>query len=483
MRLLWLAAIAGIALIVFSQYGFEGRLTRDKANLVYAAQQMQNGIPPLVSLFNHSGPLPPLMGGMAVAGGRFLNSDDTVAVRFAFAIIAALAVASTYLLGITLFKSEQIGLLSAALCIGSYCFGSDAVSGPRTKIPLVLFESLSLFFASKKNWLAAGVSSSLAMLSWQPAGVFVIAIFVTAFIQAPGPVKRIRNIAKALLGTLIPIAGISSYYLYMGAFSNLVDGTVLFNIKFVERQPQTVLQHIAGPLGAIIRGYAVMMIPIVLGFIAMCLLYRWRYKESGSETKRLLSEDSFTAMMLSFPMIVIWSLIDFQGCPDFFIFLPFVAVGFGWLCTGLIDRIFTRTSYRSPAVALVVSLLILSSGIYYRIKSDTELRDQRVNAARIEAEFPDQKIISIGAPDLLVLLRRTNLNPYVFIASGIDNLIESTEPGGFEGWLSRAGIERSGDYRDGTNQWPLHRAPVELVKCALRRETIRSVESIRQACE
>ena len=47
----------------------------------------------------------------------------------------------------------------------------------------------------------------------------------------------------------------------------------------------------------------------------------------------------------------------------------------------------------------------------------------------------DAKIVSIDVPQILVLLHRTNPNPYLFIAAGIDNRIDATTPGGFKGWL------------------------------------------------
>jgi len=35
----------------------------------------------------------------------------------------------------------------------------------------------------------------------------------------------------------------------------------------------------------------------------------------------------------------------------------------------------------------------------------------------------------------MVLLHKTNPNPYLFIIAGIDNKIDATTPSGFEGWL------------------------------------------------
>lgn len=44
-------------------------------------------------------------------------------------------------------------------------------------------------------------------------------------------------------------------------------------------------------------------------------------------------------------------------------------------------------------------------------------------------------MVSIGVPESLALLHRTNPNPHAFIMAGIDQRIADTTPGGFAGWL------------------------------------------------
>jgi hypothetical protein len=69
----------------------------------------------------------------------------------------------------------------------------------------------------------------------------------------------------------------------------------------------------------------------------------------------------------------------------------------------------------------------------YRAKFD----HQKERAAEIEERFgSDVKLLSIGAPQVLVLQHRTNPTPYAFIEVGIDNYIVANTPGGFEGWFS-----------------------------------------------
>jgi hypothetical protein len=68
--------------------------------------------------------------------------------------------------------------------------------------------------------------------------------------------------------------------------------------------------------------------------------------------------------------------------------------------------------------------------------SPTDLEDQRRAAQEIESRYgEDARIVSIGVPQLLVLLNETNPNPYAFVVRGIDQKIAETTPGGFDGWL------------------------------------------------
>src|SRR3712207_9105294 len=41
------------------------------------------------------------------------------------------------------------------------------------------------------------------------------------------------------------------------------------------------------------------------------------------------TRETFAPVLLSLPFPVIWSMMDFQGYPDFFVFIPYVAIGFG----------------------------------------------------------------------------------------------------------------------------------------------------------
>src|SRR3712207_6056817 len=102
-----LLLIFALAAAVSSLYGLGGGLSRDGAIYLYSGQRMADGVPPYVSVFDHKGPLAPMLAGAGVMLSKLLNSNDIMTVRVVFFLMGCLAVVSTYLLGSTLFRSEE----------------------------------------------------------------------------------------------------------------------------------------------------------------------------------------------------------------------------------------------------------------------------------------------------------------------------------------------------------------------------------------
>jgi hypothetical protein len=429
-----------LAAAVFSQAGFEGRLSRDEAVVLYSGQQMAQGVPHYISIFNHSGPLAPLMAGLGVSIALWLHTDDVFTVRVGSFIIGALTAVTLYFLTVFLFDSRQVGLLAAFVLLGFGCFGRHVASGPNAKIALVLFQSLSLLLTARRQWFSAGVCGSLAFFSWQPLAIYPFITLGLALLSPEQKSERVKNVRRAASGVMLPVIIVSSYFFFKGAFLEFVDGLVLFNLFHLERDPSSLVSHIGRPIDTIFRSYTEMAIPILVGLLMVGVMYAWRLKQQEGSVRRLMSQDRFAPLLLSFPAPVIWSLLDFQGCPDFFVFLPYAAIGFGWLLFLALCSLTTR-GHIEPVMQKIwflflCGILIGSAAFSYWRTAETQLPEQRRWAQQIESRFGrEAKLVSIGVPEVLVLLRRTNPNPYVFIVSGIDNRMAAKTPGGFDGWL------------------------------------------------
>ena len=429
------AVVFFVSCAVYLQYGLNGWLARDPAIYMYGGQQMAQGVPPYVSIFDVRGPLTPILPGIGVIIGRFLHMDDLIAVRIFFLVISALTCVSIYLLTKQLIQSERSGLLAAAIFLGFVPFSRRAAAGPDGKTPMILFETLNLYFTSRKKWFWGGVFGAMAGLVWQPMAVFA---FVTLAIAAFQPREdRWKAILKSSLGIAFPLVLVSLYFFWFGAFRDFFEGAVTFQFKYMKLEREPILQHLLDPFNVIFLKYRSSIPAILIGIVIILYFYWWRRKESGSIFS-MLSQDQFAPFLLSLPFPFLWSFRDFQAYPDFYVFLPYVAVAFGFFLENAIRKI------PSPVFTLVICIVFaLSAGYQLRlIREETGIQSQRKAAKELDEKYGNKKLMSIGVPEVLVLLKRTNPSKYAFLLRGMDRKIGAETPGGFMGWFQQ--LEDSG---------------------------------------
>lgn len=468
--LLAFALIAALTLAAYPTQNFGGGLSRDGAIYLYSGQQLLQGVPPYVSIFDHKGPLTPLLSGGGVLLANLLDLSHVSAVRAVFFAIGLLTIAAVYFLSRHLLLSVRAALFSTITFIGFFSFARYAVAEPEAKTPMLLFQTLSLLFTTQKRWFLAGLCGSLAMLIWQPMAVFSAVTLLLAAAR-PGEVGRTRAFGRALAGVLSPVAVVLVCFYLWGALYELVNGTILFNLRYLDQERLSLLSELARATEAVFVGYSSVLVPVaiasllaitLIGFLAVIRLYVVRLHRivaDGGSARELLNS-RFAPLLLSLPFPVAWSLMDFQGYPDFYVFLPYVAVGFG----GFLDfavRWYARLHHPSPqtarrtlsaglcaalaVLAIVSSLIVVSPAqrassltVQQHGISPTDLDDQRQAAREVESRYgEDARVVSIGVPQLMVLLHETNPNPYVFVIRGIDREIAETTPGGFDGWLQQ----------------------------------------------
>jgi len=153
-----------VAAAVYGLYGFQGLLTVDGAHYLYGGQRFAQGVPPYVGAFDIKGPLGPMLVGLPVAIANRLGWNDLLAVRATWLLLGCLAVLATYWTGTRLFQSPRVGLFAAFTFLGFFGFARYTASGPETKIPMVVFEILCLYFVLGKRWLRASLFGTLASL-------------------------------------------------------------------------------------------------------------------------------------------------------------------------------------------------------------------------------------------------------------------------------------------------------------------------------
>lgn len=428
-----------LAGVLYGLVGHEGSLRRDDSLFVYSGQQLARGVPPYVSTFHAKTPLSVFLCGLGVALADVLGADDLVVVRYLFLLLAALCAVAVQLLASELFRSRAAGLVAALVFVGFWGFGVLALSGPHAKAPMVLFQTLSLWLAARRRWFGAALCGSLAGLVWQPMGVYALAALALAALQSPAGALRRRSLSRALGGAALPPLLLLLFFLLFGGLREFFADTVIFNLFYLERQQELPLGPFWAAVQALDDGYARMKIPFVLGLLATCALLPWRLARCGG-LRGLLREDRFAALLLTFPVAVVWSLLDFQSYPDHYVFLAYAAVACGGLLHRLLLELVARRWLpqrgRVWVLALTCAALVLSAGQEYSSSRSGGLARQRQWAAHLaELAGPQGSIVSLGVPQALVLLRRSNPNPHVFLCCGMLAFLDDRTPGGFDAWL------------------------------------------------
>jgi hypothetical protein len=441
-----LLVLFAVALFVFGRHGKDGELLRDGAIYVYSGERLLAGVPPFVSMFDHKGPLDTFLCAAGTALARATGRDELAAIRALCLATASACVPALFLLARTLFPRERPGgrfapWIAAATLLGCAGFGGSGLGGPDPKTPVLLFVLLALALAARRSWFLAACAGSIASLGWQPTGIFAAVVPLLAHAQSV-PGTRRRAVLVALGGLALPWILCAAWFASRSALYELADALVLFNVRFLESHA-TPLAHLGFMLLSVLTGFGAMGFPLVLGLGAMPALYAWRSREAPPGMRRVpaLLADPFAVVLVTFPFPVIWSFLDFQGYPDFFVFLPYAALSFGWLLDRALHGVaeLARLAPRARdalAATLVLAIVLLSAAQYHFTRPRQELQRQRADALRIEAKWgTEARLVSIGAPEVLVFLERVNPTRYGFIMRGIDRHIAAESDGGFAGWL------------------------------------------------
>ena len=229
----WLLA----ALVVWGVHGFQDGRSRDSAVYVYAGQAVANGNAPYVEVFNRAGPLAQLLPGLGVGLGRAIGIDDVVGIRLIFFALMVATPALTYVLARDAFGSRLAGSAAAATLVAFEGLALSATDGPQSKQPMMLGLLAALLLLTRHRWLAAGLVTGLATLTWQPVlAVLVPAALVVAWLSPGARRDRVAGLARFVGGGLMALAATTGYFLLNGALDAFVEGFWSVNAGYPEQR-------------------------------------------------------------------------------------------------------------------------------------------------------------------------------------------------------------------------------------------------------
>ncbi|HKQ05562.1 MAG TPA: DolP-mannose mannosyltransferase [Blastocatellia bacterium] len=451
-RAAWLALAAfalGVSVMLLHH---PGRLAErgDLAIWDYVAQSILRGQVPYRDVVEIKTPASAYLSAIAMAVGRSAGMQDIAAVRLLQVLLVGLLSAVTFLVAEAYLRNRLAALIAFLIpLLPDHLV--VMIAGTQPKLPMILFGMLSLLLIARDKPFWAGLCSMLACLCWQPGlmftgtAVLICSRYLTSW--------RDGRALKVMAGALIPLAAMLIYFAAVGALSDLWTWTMTFNASvYAPRQ-------VKGPLSALAFIWKISRQQLGSDIIAVVLsaagligfgverLRAWR-KGGG-----LASADLFLDALLMPPLIYFaFCVVNFQGGPDLLPLFPFFGIFTAWLVVA-ISR-FLASSQRvsaalsaslitvAPVMASVLLLaILLVRGLTYGGESEVSLEDQRREfqavAERLE---PRDRIYVHGTLEILVLLNRANLSPYIMFDEGKDDFIMARKYGGsFRAFLDELG--------------------------------------------
>lgn len=411
--------VAGVAALIYVVHGFQGAMNRDLGIFVYGAQRVADGNPPYVANFNTVGPLADAVPGLAVWVGGHLGVGAVMSSRLLYWVLSSLACALVYSYGRAVLSSRVGGFLSASLFLTFETFTNLATNGPRDKTAMVFFLVAGLLLVSRRRWLAAGIATGLATLTWQPALLPLLAATVAAVI---GSRAWWRDLLRYVAGGIVAAVAMLVWFAAESATGVAIKAFLLVNLRWVH-QPSA-FASLGGTWRLLWDGYHLSLIVAlggVIGALAVALLRRrdrelWPCAVGGA-------------------VALLWTATAVNGAPDLLVVLPFGAVGSA-VVLGAAAR---RAGRRRLAAAAGLCLLCLGYAAAFSVT--TRAHGLVVQARDVRAVLhvlpPESTVATVDAPQPLVISGRVNPGPYLILDSGEFGLLRAEFPGGAVGYLQQ----------------------------------------------
>src|SRR5947207_48545 len=228
-----LAVLVGV--VLFTRFGIHGNLFRDESIYAYGGQQLADGVPAYLGIFDPKPPLPTFLDALGVVGGRALGKDGILTMRAEYFAFALLAVVAVYVLGLQLWKSPLAALAGAVTFASFKGFAMDALPGPDAKTPGIFLAVLSLALLVRRRWFLAALAGSLAFLDWQPLGIYAVAAVAAAVLANDADEARWKRGARAVAGAVIPLAATVLFLAIQGGLSQFIEASFTFPLTGLHR--------------------------------------------------------------------------------------------------------------------------------------------------------------------------------------------------------------------------------------------------------
>lgn len=421
---------------------FEGG---DSALYDYIAQEILRGQMSYRDVVDIKGPLGTHLSAFAMAIGKLIGLRDIVAVRLFHVLLVGLLSAVTYLVAEIYLRNRFAAIIAFLVPLLPEQFALMAITGTQPKLPMILFGMLALLMIARDRPFWAGICSMLSCLCWQPGLMFTGAA-VLIFSRYLSSWRDLRAV-KVMIGAAIPLAIVLAYFYARGALSDFWAWSITYNFSvFAPEAKASMGQAVTKLWQIIIRVFKYDRPIAILSLFGLVLFTVNRLRDKLKGRAAFASPGLLRDAVIIPPLVYLaFCLINFQASADLIPLFPFIGIFAGWFfieAGRLIATVSTRwlksgpglmqREWLIPALALSIVLVVLVVRVAsYRVYGKT-LKDQDNEFKTLAGLLgPDDRIFVHGTVEILVLLNRPNLNPYVDLDWDKDNFAASRKPGGW----------------------------------------------------
>jgi hypothetical protein len=444
-QLLMAIVLTAFAALVFSLYGLDLPLRRDNAQYIYSAQRLLHGEMPYQSLFDMKTPLTSFITAGVLFISQHLFGDPLRGVRLFYMALCLATIALTFLFARRLLRGGEETWLAPLFMLGFHGYLLQSAISAEPKLVVLFLMMIGLHLLVSKKWLALGAIASLCSFTWQPSGTIFIASLVFAALQDRH--MRVPALLRLVGGFLLPSIVIFGVFWLTGAFRDLLQGAMILHF-YLSRPDENEVLIISRMLPF---GFP-FAFPLIIASLIAFLVYALRTIMLRGNTS--IGDLPHLPLLIMMVIFAIGSLLDFQSYPDFFVFLPFAALGIVVLYRAIRQWLVERNAsegmlqaYRYVCLAVLFAIPLLNAA-FANIFSDHAaisrgaLSEQKqaydtIIRNAIGSYDANTRIIVIGVPEIPALLQLRNATQHVSLGSvnGYDEFIASNYPTGLRGWL------------------------------------------------
>ncbi len=408
----------------------------------------------------------------------FFFLPNYLAIRIGMLILSSVSMVLFYKVLKKITRNNLIPIFSILITLSFVYFIQDSLNSGLKPI-ILFFIFLEFLFLFKKNYFISGFFASLCFMTWQPSGLLIFGPIVYCFLNKDCTKKYF----KILIGFSIPLVLIIFYFFFNGLLAKFIEYVFVFPLTLnLGRFELLKWLKFKGLFGY----YNTELIFILFSLFGVSLVLFELIKRFKSKKILPYIKQNKKAISFIFPffLIFLYSIFDFQGSDDVIILLPAIS---------LFTALFLSKVSKKITVPLVVCFILLYGfipylqpvypenpfitdskevknieglfevahnysvpeliyfSLFHRKGEEMTLEHQMKMAEYIRSNTADdEKIFSMGAPELLFLSNRRNINEYFYLTAGYYKYVEKM---GFSEDLREDFIEESPKFIVSRNVW------------------------------